>query len=613
MDAHSVVTLAGLDGALDRSLSPESTWLIEDREDSTNRLTIEATLADASDVTVDRELVFRRRRFKVTSVNRVRSTRSATIEADEVQVELADNIVPIFKLEGRSLAPALTAALSGSRWSAGTVADDSGGQYFADFERQPSNKLVAFLAAQSGLRPQFDSLNRRVSLIEADEGSPDRVLAYAVGMKEIEKRSDAPTATVIHPTGRDGMTIGAVNGGVDYVEDFTWYTSQGLSLSEARARFTRELWWQDQRYIYPVNLRNDAQRKLALLAHPQISYTLTPDTQAIDGLELGSLVWVHDDELGIKLSTRVVRRQESSDGRDNALELAYLPPSLGATMDEAGGDSTLSPTGNEVLFQVKNQTDVTVGTVPTPALQSQINVFADTGFQVGLTVRLSVTAAGLIGGYFLLNGERLDPEIMQTATPGWYTFGLPFLVSPVAAGPVTLDFYLAVEGGAGVVPALGAEMYVSTRGAHGGLRHTRPDRRVIDHMPSDWMALSPPADAVTVRVQTPVHLGVADEIDAALDLDVEDSLTFYRLGLPFTVSGATLTMWGGDPFEELTVAVEGVVAGPIQADANGDFEVDLADHFGLEPGIHDCLIVETGQRFMVQVGSGFSIDSEDEE
>ena len=100
--------------------------------------------------------------------------------------------------------------------------------------------------------------------------------------------------------------------------------------------------------------------------------------------------------------------------------------------------------------------------------------------ECNLCLTVKTTTAGLLEGYFLLNGEKAGPRIMQTCAEGYVTIGLPFLITNVSSNDqTTLDLYLK-HGGAGSLAINDAQIYISAKGAYGGVTNERPDRRVVD-------------------------------------------------------------------------------------------------------------------------------------
>lgn len=520
MRAADVVTLVGLDGVPVRSLSARAHWVLEERSDSTNRLTVDVPLSDAAGVTSDMELLLGSRRYKIAQIDRSRASSTATVTADEAQVELADWSIASLSLDGATLANATAMAVAGTMWSPGT--SPSGYSLYAALEGKTALECLNIFAGQTGLVLRFDSINRMVSFDYPNTNTRDRVFTYAAGLDGVEKTEVAPAATVIYPYGADGMTIAGVNAGVEYLEDFSWYTSLGLSLEEARERFTKRVTWTDERYIYPANLLTAAQAKLDVSAHPQISYTLKPSIALkTSDLVLGDRVWVVDETLDMKLAATVTAITRSSDGRDDEIGLEYLPPTS-ATADDTLGDSTAASSSSQVKFQAKNTQAIDLSATHAIVLAMDINVYAATDFEINLSLRVEHTAAGLLDGYFLLDGEQLDPLIMETCDVGWVTVGLPVLQTQVQPGAKTLRLYLSSSGSASV-PAYGCEMYVRTSGAYGGLSNGAPAPKATDAIDAAWIDLVG-SDAAGVVSDGPLRVSVADTV-GAFELTVTDTAT----------------------------------------------------------------------------------------
>ncbi|NDK31175.1 phage tail spike protein [Nesterenkonia haasae] len=322
-------------------------WVLEDREDSTNQLRVTVSLASAEGVKTEQEVIFKGRKFAITGLDRDRADDLALLIADEVQAELADLILPTFKSVAWTLEAAMEAALQNTRWTIGSL---NGARFpVVDFEEISVLEALQFLARHQDARLVFDSLRRRVSILEQPGQLLEKVFTYGRQLTNIEKEERAPKTTVIRPTGADGLTIASVNNGVPYVEDYGYYTSQGISLSNARARYKKEDYWEETRYEDAENLKRDALNRLKDEAHPQITYTLTAAaTTAVDGeddfdlgeLHLGDQVHVWDQQIDAKLKAEVTAVTTSSDSSQNQLVLSYLPESLNAgTEGRYFGDS----------------------------------------------------------------------------------------------------------------------------------------------------------------------------------------------------------------------------------------------------------------------------------
>lgn len=476
MLAEDTITLVGLQGHELRTLSPRAEWTFDQRSDSTNQLTVTVGTDEATDVVGDMELLFQHRRFVINEVNRTRDTETCEIVADEAQAEMASIEVESFQVEKAKLSAAVTQLLSNTLWTVGTIENDTRTIY-ADLQGKKVTELLTWLANQSNQVLSFDSAHRKVSFVKRDMTPSGVVFNYDINMSNIKKTETPPTCTVLHPIGANGLTVANVNHGSELVEDFGWYMSLGMTENEARARFTKRQEWNDERYTVVQNLLDDARKKLSVSAYPTLSYDLT----AVDGiadLRLGQQAYVWDNVLDVRVLTTVSVIHTSSVHDDDSVTLDYVPPSFTIATDDTSGDTT--STTKASVFQVFNDTEYPLGDTATRVLPLSINVYSDTMLECNLCLTVKTTTAGLLEGYFLLNGEKAGPRIMQTCPEGYVTIGLPFLITNVSSNDqTTLDLYLK-HGGAGSLAINDAQIYISAKGAYGGITNERPDRRVVD-------------------------------------------------------------------------------------------------------------------------------------
>lgn len=476
MNVENAITLVGLQGHELRTLSPNAEWVFDQRSDSTNQLTVTVSTDDAVDVVGDMELLFQHRRFVINEVNRTRDNKTCEIVADEAQSEMASIQVESFQVEKAKLSAAVSQLLSNTLWTLGTIEDDTRTIY-ADLQGKKVTELLSWLANQSNQVLSFDSAQRKVSFVKPDMTPSGVVFNYDVNMSNIKKTETPPTCTVLHPIGANGLTVANVNNGNELVEDFGWYTSLGMTEDEARMRFTKRQEWQDERYTVVQNLLDDAKKKLAITAYPTLSYDLTA-VAGIEQLCLGQQAYVWDNVLDVRVLTTVSVIHTSSMHDDDSVTLDYVPPSFTIATDDTAGDTT--STSEASVFQAFNDSDYTLGDTATRVLPMSINVYSDTMLECNLCLTVKTTTAGLLEGYFLLNGEKAGPRIMQTCAEGYTTIGLPFLITNISSNDqTTLDLYLK-HGGSGSLAINDAQVYVSAKGAYGGITNERPDRRVVD-------------------------------------------------------------------------------------------------------------------------------------
>lgn len=509
MRADEVITLVGLDGVNKRALSQHAEWSFEQRSDSTNQLTVTVSIDDADGVVGDMELLFQHRRFVISEVSRNRDDMSCEITADEAQAEMAAIDIESFHVEKLRLSEAVQQILANTLWRVGTIEDNTRTIY-ADLQGKKVTELLSWLANQTNQELVFDSANRLVSFRKPDNTPSDVVFNYDVNMSNIKKTETPPTCTVLHPIGANGLTVSNVNHGSELVEDFGWYESLGLSENEARARYTKRQEWEDERYTVVQNLFDDAKKKLSVTAYPTISYDLTA-IDDIQGLTLGQKVYVWDMPLHLQILTTVSVIHTTNVHDDDSVTLDYVPPSFTIAEDTTEGDTT--STSQASVFQAFNDTAYELGDTATRVLPLSIDVYSDTIFEVNLCLTVKTTTAGLLEGYFLLNGEKAGARIMQTCEEGYTTIGLPFLITNVSSNnQTTLDLYLR-HGGAGVLGVNDCQVYISAKGAYGGITNERPDRRVVDaveRFKREWRSVT---DSVSVLFPDRNDTSVSESVE----------------------------------------------------------------------------------------------------
>lgn len=512
MQSSEVAYLCGLNGTPIRAVNDVSEWTVDERIDSTNRLIVDTSLAEARDIVSDMELVFNNRRYVVTQVDRARGDGIAELTADECQSEMANIELETFKCENLRFADAVGKVLEPTLWTVGKIETDR--RVYADLQGKKVTELLQWLANLADLRLSFDSYNRVVEFLKPLPSEPSRVFTYGDNLDDLKKTETPPTCTVLHPIGANGLTVRGVNNDSELVEDFGWYVSLGLSETEARKRYTKRQEWQDERYTVAANLLADAKKKLAVTAYPTISYDLTA-VDDIQGLRLGEIVAVWDEPLQAKVVTKVSVIHHSSGHEDDSVTLDYVPPSFTIATDTLSGDT--DNTEQESVFQAFTMDDFTLGSTAQRVLPVQLDVYADTWLEVYACLNVKTTTAGELDGYWLLNGERAGARIQQACEVGWVTIGLPFLITNVSANDsLTLDLYLS-HTGAGSIAKNDGQVFIRARGAYGGVSNERPDTRVVDAVSRFMWPLRTVSDLATVSFPGLSELPVADSVSRFME------------------------------------------------------------------------------------------------
>lgn len=435
-----------------------------------------------NDLTIEpeQEIIYKNSRYKVTKVVQSRVGRKITeVEAMSAFIELNDKRVKKIEFVGLSLEAALNKLLAGTGWTVGSVPVDSQTHSMSE-ENQTVLYLIWLLATLAGYEVDFDTVNKKVNFVEKIGKETSFIFRYRKNIKEIKKTVTPVQATVIYPYGRGGLTIGSVNNGQEYLEDYSWYTDMGVPLDEAKKRFRKEYVWEDERFIYAGTLMRAAQDKLRELSRPQIAYETSVSDINAGELDIGDYCWVIDEELGIRLKVRVVRlEQYPGQEWNNKIEFNYLIPGLTDTINTG---STAQSSRGEQLILVKNQSDLTIDSNYSTVLEMNITSYASTNLQCGLTLvgQASATSA-IIHAYLTFNGNRVGPYIRQSVN-GWATIGVPFILAQIPEGSGTLALLIKIESGTFSIANGDAELFVKGENLFGGTTSDLPRASVVEEV-----------------------------------------------------------------------------------------------------------------------------------
>lgn len=186
-----------------------------------------------------------------------------------------------------------------------------------------------------GCELTFDTVARTVNMVEHLGGNYGLSFRYERNLLEIEREVIPPAITRLYPYGRNDLTIAGQNAGVEYLEDYSYYTAQGLTLLEAEELYRKDYRVKDDSFVDDVSLYQWAVGQMANLAQPFVTYRIkVADLTTITGydesnIRLGDYAVVEDEPLGISVLARVVRivRYPYEPGR-NEVELSTAPVSL---------------------------------------------------------------------------------------------------------------------------------------------------------------------------------------------------------------------------------------------------------------------------------------------
>lgn len=195
---------------------------------------------------------------------------------------------------------AMEDALRGTGWTLGAVTVVTRRTYSVE-ECSPL-AMLRLIQEQHGGDLLFDGKAQTVSLVA--QSGRDNGVAFLYGRSLSDSKRVVDTTSLVTriiPRNRDGVGIEAVNGGVPWVEDYTWTDEVRSAVYDFAAGTS------------PFTMLNMASATLEARSKPSFSYEFTvadlshASGQAVDAFDVGDVVTVVDEELGIRESQRVLR------------------------------------------------------------------------------------------------------------------------------------------------------------------------------------------------------------------------------------------------------------------------------------------------------------------
>lgn len=191
-------------------------------------------------------------------------------------------------------------ALQGTGWSVGKITVSTK----RSWQSTDKNALSMLRTIQSiyGGDLEFDNVNKQVSLLTQSGSNSGAVFAYRKNMKSIQRVVDTRSlVTRLYAYGADGMTFASINNGKEYVENTEYSTEIRVSTLDCSS------------FTNPYQMLEYTEMRLADYSKPSISYVIqVMDLSVLTGWEhesfgIGDVVTVDDKDLGIRISTRIIR------------------------------------------------------------------------------------------------------------------------------------------------------------------------------------------------------------------------------------------------------------------------------------------------------------------
>ena len=212
---------------------------------------------------------------------------------------------PLNDLQFRDIGPkkVMEEILKNTDWSVGNV-EITTPRYFSILEPTSPLKAIREVVQVYGGELEFDTINHKVNLLKQIGKETNILFTYKKNMKEIYRRIDTQgIVTRFYPYGADGLSIEAVNNGIPYVENYSWYDEVG------KPRQLRVVTKTDDRFKNPHHLKQWAEFQLEELCFPAITYEAKVVILNEEIPDMGDIVIMYDEDLDIKRQMRTVRRE----------------------------------------------------------------------------------------------------------------------------------------------------------------------------------------------------------------------------------------------------------------------------------------------------------------
>lgn len=285
----------------------------------TLRFVIPADDPKADTLVEDQVMRWRGKFFYVDEIVSVRDGAAATIEVklNAIWMRLIDRKkIGSFVLTAVGASAGLNSILAESEWVAATGVLAISGLRSLDVQDATLLDCVWRWAKLYNKEVVFDTATKTIDFVDAVGSDNNFYFRYGRNLQTIKRTARPPQTTRLYPFGKDDLNIaGHTSGGVTYIENYDFYTAQGLSDADARAMYRRDEILSDIDIVDSLALYERAVTRLNANSQPWVKYEatvqdLTDVTGVSESFSVGDTVRVFDSVFNWNFTTRVVRHQE---------------------------------------------------------------------------------------------------------------------------------------------------------------------------------------------------------------------------------------------------------------------------------------------------------------
>ena len=284
-----------------------------------------------------------------------------------------------FSVKNSTIKDAAQLALAGTGWTVGesTVTKKRN----AGMMRLSSLGVIQKLCTAFMCECVYDTKNKTVSFYEQAGEDKGVYFTHSLNLKKMTRKdSSYDYYTRIIPVGENGITIEDVNDGKNYLENFQYSNK------------IRTYIWVDESYTSKQALKDDAEKKLADMSKPLVSYSADVIDLAKQKPEysllffkVGDTIRLFDEATQIQDTQRIVKMTEyPQDPSKNTCELANMAltfEELRQKEQEAADiiNAVVSPDGKIKVSDILHFDDGVAGSKSFTDLKNEVN-------GIGLTV-----------------------------------------------------------------------------------------------------------------------------------------------------------------------------------------------------------------------------------
>jgi phage minor structural protein len=254
----------------------------------------------------ERKLEVDDRHYIIRLIDDSKSSSNITvIKCDATWYDLADgellNHTSVAEFSARD---AIDEQLVGTGWTSGIIEIETTHQFTLNEENTRLYNL-RYIHKLYGGDMWFDTKEKKVHLFAVMGKKTKNIFKYEKNTSSIKRTIDSReliTRFIFY--GKEGIDISEINGGLPYVENYSYYDQLGIP------RKLKTYKYQDERFTNKAYMKWYMEQWLSQHAFPATTYQITP-TVVKEEPQMGDYIYVIDEQLGLKKWLRILAMEEN--------------------------------------------------------------------------------------------------------------------------------------------------------------------------------------------------------------------------------------------------------------------------------------------------------------